>query len=266
MSQGLLVKRVLEWFDYEVVLRLLMDSSAGRAILRREGVGKIKHLSTRVLWTQQVVKRRDAAVGTVLGDENIADLGTKPLAGPRLKEQRWACGLRPPTSSVAAALKCRCLVLVSAAAVGNCKIEGDEATATGPWSAGDFVMLLATMLVMLVAGLSFGAGVRLTKAFGDVRGKPAGERSKQPAAAAGERSSGSKQAATAEPVQDESEIYKKKPVTKQFREIGVNTDYVVQKKAETRSVLVQGPVGYSKWRKQPRFYPHSEVEWGAWGW
>ena len=39
-----------------VVVRHLLDSSAARGILPRQGVGRIRHLSCRVLWLQTLVK------------------------------------------------------------------------------------------------------------------------------------------------------------------------------------------------------------------
>ena len=47
---------ILEFFDFKVNACLRMDASAARAICRREGVGKIKHLDVKTLWLQQAVK------------------------------------------------------------------------------------------------------------------------------------------------------------------------------------------------------------------
>ena len=41
-----------------VVVHHLLDSSAARDILSRQGVGRIRHLSCRVLWLQTLVKLR----------------------------------------------------------------------------------------------------------------------------------------------------------------------------------------------------------------
>lgn len=47
--QGIYFKEVMEFFGYRVALRMVTDSSAARGMARREGVGRVKHLSTRVL-------------------------------------------------------------------------------------------------------------------------------------------------------------------------------------------------------------------------
>ena len=90
LSLGLYVKIVLEFMDFAVVATIASDSSAARGIARREGVGRVKHLSTRCLWAQQVFKRKLFNLAVVLGTENPADLGTKEMAGPKLKQ---LCGM-----------------------------------------------------------------------------------------------------------------------------------------------------------------------------
>ena len=91
-----------------VVVHHLLDSSAARGILSRQGVGRIRHLSCRVLWLQTLVKlRKDFScdqngklihatrhlVSAVSGDLNLADLGTKRLAKKRLTELMRFCNL-----------------------------------------------------------------------------------------------------------------------------------------------------------------------------
>ena len=91
-----------------VVVHHLLDSSAARGILSRQGVGRIRHLSCRVLWLQTLVKlRREFScdqygkkihstchlVSAVSGHLNLADLGTKRLAKKRLLELMNFCNL-----------------------------------------------------------------------------------------------------------------------------------------------------------------------------
>ena len=88
-----------------VVIHHLMDSAAARGILARQGVGRIRHLSCRILWLQQLVKQRSKVVpftdtpelfhlvSGVSGSNNIADLGTKRLGKTRLAELMNLCNL-----------------------------------------------------------------------------------------------------------------------------------------------------------------------------
>ena len=69
----------------KVVTTINMDNSAGRAFLLRSGVGRIRHISVRVLWVQQRVKEKGLIPSKVPSRENPADLGTKRLAKERME-------------------------------------------------------------------------------------------------------------------------------------------------------------------------------------
>ncbi|CAE7221064.1 RE2 [Symbiodinium sp. CCMP2592] len=60
-----------------------VDSTAALGALRRQGVGKIRHLSTRILWQQLLVKQGVIATNKVSTDYNVADIGTKGLSRAR---------------------------------------------------------------------------------------------------------------------------------------------------------------------------------------
>ena len=77
---GLFLARRLEFFlETSVIPKLLIDNSACRYILGRSGCGRVRHLSTRVLWVQHKVEKRELYVGPVASSENVADIGTKKL-------------------------------------------------------------------------------------------------------------------------------------------------------------------------------------------
>ena len=74
--------------------RSFSDSSSGRSMVARLGCGKMKHLSVKVLRSQEHVKRKHVTIHKVDGDQNPADLQTKHQSGER---HRWLCqvnGLR----------------------------------------------------------------------------------------------------------------------------------------------------------------------------
>ncbi len=54
---GRIVKHFLEWLGYEVVCKLRLCSSAAKAMVQRDGVGKLKHMDVRAFWLQ--AERRD---------------------------------------------------------------------------------------------------------------------------------------------------------------------------------------------------------------
>ena len=76
-----------------VLYQLCLDSSAAKAMVQRDGVGKVKHLDTRALWIQ--AERRDHGLTTrkVPGEKNLADLGTKAHPAKRFLELRAMMGI-----------------------------------------------------------------------------------------------------------------------------------------------------------------------------
>ena len=68
------------------------DSAAGRGICQRLGCGRIRHLHCGVLWIQQAVRKKELQLGSIPGVENPSDLGTKPLAGSRVRELLFTMG------------------------------------------------------------------------------------------------------------------------------------------------------------------------------
>ena len=63
-----------------------VDAAASKAVASRRGVGRVRHLHTRVLWVQEVVARRELTIVKVPGVENPADMETKHLAQREMRE------------------------------------------------------------------------------------------------------------------------------------------------------------------------------------
>ena len=72
---------------------LYLDSSAARGVLSRRGVGRLRHLSCRVLWLQNLVVEKMLQVKAVLGTINPADVSTKRLSIARLESLMFLFGL-----------------------------------------------------------------------------------------------------------------------------------------------------------------------------
>ena len=88
VMDGRIVKHLLEWIGYTVQYTLCVDSSAAKAIIQRDGVGKVKHLDIRSLWLQQERSERGLMVSKIPGASNVADLGTKAHPRGRFLELR----------------------------------------------------------------------------------------------------------------------------------------------------------------------------------
>ena len=62
------------------------DATAGIGIASRQGCGRLKHLEVRWLWAQEAVARKKLMLKKVPTATNGADLATKYLAAPRMRD------------------------------------------------------------------------------------------------------------------------------------------------------------------------------------
>eukprot|EP00435_Cladocopium_sp_Y103_P005965 s3568_g1.t3 len=69
------------------------DSSGARGILQRRGVGRLRHLSCRILWMQALVETGFVKLSSIAGSMNPADIGTKRLAAPRMRSLMATLGI-----------------------------------------------------------------------------------------------------------------------------------------------------------------------------
>ena len=116
-GQGLGYQALLKDLGVTVPLRVWTDSSAAIGICNRQGLGKLRHLDTHTLWTQQAVRTGRLDLRKVLGEENPADLlTTHSNSRQRLEE-----------SSVSSA------VSTSASAPRQPREYAKASPATSPW-------------------------------------------------------------------------------------------------------------------------------------
>ena len=80
-AEGLAMRSIAGDVGLRCGLRLSLDSSAALGIVKRTGVGKVRHLDTRLLWIQEHVRDGAVEVINVKGEDNAADLMTKHLSG-----------------------------------------------------------------------------------------------------------------------------------------------------------------------------------------
>ena len=71
--------------DCQVEHHLLVDSSSARQVAMRQGPGRLKHVSGKLLWIQQVVHEGKVQLTQVPTLWNVADAGTKPSASKRIQ-------------------------------------------------------------------------------------------------------------------------------------------------------------------------------------
>ena len=58
---------------------LIIDAKGTEHILHRQGIGKLKHIDVAYWWVQDEIRSQRLRVHRVRSEENVADLGTKPL-------------------------------------------------------------------------------------------------------------------------------------------------------------------------------------------
>ena len=78
-SQGIGLRELCHDLGLEVRLRVHSDATGAIGMCRRRGLGKVRHLAVADLWIQDKVKAKDFDLVKVNGQENPADILTKPV-------------------------------------------------------------------------------------------------------------------------------------------------------------------------------------------
>ena len=77
-AEGLGLQALADDLGWKVTVQIWTDSSAAKAVAKRRGLGKLRHVELKWLWVQDMVKEGRVKLRTVRGDENVADHLTKP--------------------------------------------------------------------------------------------------------------------------------------------------------------------------------------------
>ena len=79
------IRRCLEFLVGQAVEQWqFTDNSAARQLASRQGVGRIRHLSGKLLWVQDVVMEQGVKLCQVPAQWNFSDIGTKSLQKERM--------------------------------------------------------------------------------------------------------------------------------------------------------------------------------------
>ena len=76
--EGLGLKQLLADMGVKMDVRVWVDSSSAKAISERCGLGKVRHMDVRYLWLQEVRKGGGIKIMKIKGEDNPADIMTKP--------------------------------------------------------------------------------------------------------------------------------------------------------------------------------------------
>ena len=92
-AEGLGVVSAMKDLGEKRMLRVGLDSSAALGIVRRVGLGKLKHVDTKYLWVQHARKQGRLSVFKIDGKLNGANLMTKYMGRETLESDMSHCGL-----------------------------------------------------------------------------------------------------------------------------------------------------------------------------
>ena len=93
-SRGLGMKSLIEDLWGSAGLTLFSDASAGRGMAFRKGLGKVRHIETKYLWIQDLIKDGRIKLLKIKGTLNTADIGTKHLSISEMRGLLSSIGLR----------------------------------------------------------------------------------------------------------------------------------------------------------------------------
>ena len=93
-AQGLGMMTLMEDFGIPTAVTVHTDASAAIGIVRRAGLGKLRHLNVRYFWLQSQVKQEAIGIQKVAGADNPADLVTKHLNAETMKKHMERVGVR----------------------------------------------------------------------------------------------------------------------------------------------------------------------------
>lgn len=86
MVDGIFICRCLSFLSgHDVDHYQFTDSSSARQLASRQGSGKIRHLSGKVLWVQEKVRTSEVKLGQIPTVFNVSDIGAKSLPRQSMK-------------------------------------------------------------------------------------------------------------------------------------------------------------------------------------
>ena len=92
-SEGMGMISIMKEFDIEAKLKVKGDAVAAIGIVRRQGLGRIRHLAVADLWIQQRSKDGSVSYEKLDGTKNTSDILTKAVEGEVLNRHMEAFGL-----------------------------------------------------------------------------------------------------------------------------------------------------------------------------
>ena len=78
-SEGLGIFAIMEEFKIQARIIVKSDAVAAIGIVKRQGLGRVRHLAVADLWVQQRAKHKEVLYQKLDGSKNTSDMLTKPV-------------------------------------------------------------------------------------------------------------------------------------------------------------------------------------------
>ena len=98
LCEALFVRQLVAFLENDMLPQVHhhLDAVAAKGMMERAGVGRVTHLSVRVLWIQGLVDDETILLDTIPTATNPADLGTKSLRRARVRLLLYLLGALMP--------------------------------------------------------------------------------------------------------------------------------------------------------------------------
>ena len=93
-SEGLGMIAVMKEFNIDCDLIVKSDAVAAIGIVKRQGLGRVRHLAVADLWVQQRAKDGEVHYRKLAGKVNTSDMMTKPVEREIITRHMQSLGLR----------------------------------------------------------------------------------------------------------------------------------------------------------------------------
>ena len=93
-SEGLGLIAIMNEFQIECDLTVKSDAIAAIGIVKRQGLGRVRHLAVADLWVQQRAKAGEVNYCKLDGKKNTSDIMTKAVDGELIKKHMQTLGLQ----------------------------------------------------------------------------------------------------------------------------------------------------------------------------
>ena len=92
-AEGIGLQSILRDLGFETSVEVYTDSSAAKSIASRIGVGKVRHIHTKLLWIQEAVRDGRIKLTKISGGHNPADALSKPVSVSEMNGKLQSVGI-----------------------------------------------------------------------------------------------------------------------------------------------------------------------------